>query len=179
MVGIESTGKTSLLEQLKTIFTDRPGLLSHQIVPTVGLNIARFDAHGASLVLWDLGGKCGLRSIWDRYYTVANAVMYVADASMSTADTAFADARLTFEGMLANDALIGAPLLVFVNKSDTVTEDEAAAALRIWERAASMSASDRKVLVLSSSARGGEGLREGIAWLVEMLRQSTRVTDCS
>ena len=98
---------------------------------------------------------------------------------MSTADTAFADARLTFEGMLANDALIGAPLLVFVNKSDTVTEDEAAAALRIWERAASMSASDRKVLVLSSSARGGEGLREGIAWLVEMLRQSTRVTDCT
>ena len=81
--------------------------------------------------------------------------------------------------MLANDALIGAPLLVFVNKSDTVTEDEAAAALRIWECAASMSASDRKVLVLSSSARGGEGLREGIAWLVEMLRQSTRVTDCT
>ena len=78
MVGIESTGKTSLLEQLKTIFTDKPGLLSHQIVPTVGLNIARFDVHGASLVLWDLGGKCGLRSIWDRYYTVANAVMYVA-----------------------------------------------------------------------------------------------------
>ena len=127
MVGIESTGKTSLLEQLKTIFTDKPGLLSHQIVPTVGLNIARFDVHGKSRVVpW--GKVRAAVDLGPLLYSRKRSDM--ADASMSTADTAFADARLTFEGMLANDALIGAPLLVFVNKSDTVTEDEAAAALR-------------------------------------------------
>ena len=129
-------------------------------------------------MLWDLGGKwgCGRSGI----ATIQRERSDVrADASVSTADTAFADARATFEDMLANDALIGAPVLVFVNKSDTVTEDEAAAALRIWERAAAVSASDREVLVLLSSREGGEGLREGIAWLVEMLRRSTRVTDCT
>ena len=37
-------------------------------VPTVGLNIARLDAFGCPLVLWDLGGQAGLRGIWDKYY---------------------------------------------------------------------------------------------------------------
>lgn len=52
-----------------------------QVLPTVGLNIARFNAYGFPLVFWDLGGQAGLRSIWDKYYGECHALMYVVDAS--------------------------------------------------------------------------------------------------
>ena len=80
LVGPESSGKTTALEQLKTAHAETPGLPNHQIVPTVGLNIARLDApSGCRLVVWDLGGRVGLRSIWERYYEEAHAVIFCVD----------------------------------------------------------------------------------------------------
>ena len=68
------------LKQLKTAHAETPGLPNHQIVPTVGLNIARLDApSGCRLVVWDLGGRVGLRSIWERYYEEAHAVIFCVD----------------------------------------------------------------------------------------------------
>ena len=37
--------------------TDFEGLPQSQILPTVGLNIARAEAFGSKLVFWDLGGQ--------------------------------------------------------------------------------------------------------------------------
>ena len=34
--------------------------------PTVGLNVGRLDMGGAAVMLWDLGGAVGLRTIWER-----------------------------------------------------------------------------------------------------------------
>ena len=39
------------------------------------------QAHQAPLILWDLGGQAGLRSIWDKYYAESHAIMYVVDSS--------------------------------------------------------------------------------------------------
>ena len=76
-----SAGKTTLLERLKTIYTDFPGLDADKILPTVGLNVGKLEAMGSSLMLWDLGGQTGLRSIWDKYYADSHAIIYVVDAS--------------------------------------------------------------------------------------------------
>ena len=81
IVGLDHAGKTALLERLKTLYTDSPELEAEKILPTVGLNIGRFEAHGSPLVLWDLGGQAGLRSIWDKYYGEAHALLYVVDAT--------------------------------------------------------------------------------------------------
>jgi len=34
--------------------------------PTVGLNVGRLNLGGAAVMLWDLGGAAGLRTIWER-----------------------------------------------------------------------------------------------------------------
>ena len=63
------------------LFGDTPGLEPHAILPTVGLNVGRLEAFQAQLLLWDLGGAPGLRSIWDKYYADSHALLFVVDAS--------------------------------------------------------------------------------------------------
>lgn len=38
------------------------------------------QAHQAPLIVWDLGGQAGLRSIWDKYYAESHAILYVVDS---------------------------------------------------------------------------------------------------
>ena len=81
IIGLDKAGKTTVLERLKSLYTDATGLEPGQILPTVGLNIARFEVKNTPLVLWDLGGQLALRSIWERYYGEAHAVLFVVDAA--------------------------------------------------------------------------------------------------
>lgn len=52
-----------------------------QVLPTVGLNVGRLDINKAELLLWDLGGQPGLRSIWDKYYADSHGVIFVVDCT--------------------------------------------------------------------------------------------------
>ena len=81
IIGLDGGGKSLTLERIKALFTGVPALDPDKMVPTVGLNIARFDAYGSPLVLWDLGGQAGLRSIWDKYYSESHALVFVVDAA--------------------------------------------------------------------------------------------------
>ncbi len=68
-------------DHLQELCTGEPGLDPQSIVPTVGLNVGRVEAHHALLLFWDLGGAAGLRSIWDKYYADSHALMYVVDST--------------------------------------------------------------------------------------------------
>ncbi|KAJ0793283.1 putative small GTP-binding protein [Helianthus annuus] len=81
ILGIDKAGKTTLLEKLKAQYSSVEGLPPDRIVPTVGLNIGRIETSNSKLVFWDLGGQPGLRSIWEKYYEEAHAVIFVVDAS--------------------------------------------------------------------------------------------------
>ncbi|KAK9276566.1 hypothetical protein L1049_006101 [Liquidambar formosana] len=80
ILGIDKAGKTTLLEKLKALYSNLEGLPPERIVPTVGLNIGRIEASQAKPVFWYLGGQSGLRTIWEKYYEEAHAVIYVIDA---------------------------------------------------------------------------------------------------
>jgi len=81
ILGVDNAGKTNLLERLKTLFTDITGLEPSKIMPTVGLNVGRLEAHDSSLIFWDLGGQKNLRGIWDKYYDETHAIIFVLDAA--------------------------------------------------------------------------------------------------
>jgi ADP-ribosylation factor related protein 1 len=153
IVGVEQCGKTSLLEKLKSLYTDAVGLPSKQIVPTVGLNIAKLEACGSKLVIWDLGGQKGLRSIWEKYYAEAHALVFVVDGGFESQDS-----RDTLQRILSNRKLDGAPVLVLANKSDLAG---AGVTLSIRKQVESLlsQSSARTSKVLSACAHSGEGLR--------------------
>ena len=81
IIGLDKAGKTNLLERLKTLYTDTPGLEEDKILPTVGLNVGRLDINKNQLLFWDLGGQPGLRSIWDKYYADSHGIIFVVDST--------------------------------------------------------------------------------------------------
>ncbi|RVW57667.1 ADP-ribosylation factor-related protein 1 [Vitis vinifera] len=103
----------TLLEKLKALYSNLEGLPPDRILPTVGLNIGRVELSNTKLVFWDLGGQPGLRSIWEKYYEEAHAVVYVIDASCPSR---FEDSKSALEKILRHEDLQGAPLLILANK---------------------------------------------------------------
>lgn len=171
ILGIDKAGKTTLLEKLKTLYSDIEGLPPDRIVPTVGLNIGRVEAHKSKLIFWDLGGQLGLRTIWEKYYEEAHAVLYVVD---SVSKTRFEDTKSTLEKVLRHPDLQGAPVLIFANKQDlagAVNAEELSQFLDIKEQ------NGRLTRVQGISAYEGSGIQEGVLWLVENMRKTKRTEE--
>ena len=96
----------------------------HLIRPTIGQNLAKIDACGCRLNVFDLGGLPKMRPLWDRYYAEVDAVVFVVDArTVAGAGGSRGISRLeetvqAFDLVRGQDALDGVPLMVFVNKVD-------------------------------------------------------------
>mmetsp|Transcript_8166 Transcript_8166/g.14145 ORF Transcript_8166/g.14145 Transcript_8166/m.14145 type:complete len:201 (-) Transcript_8166:248-850(-) len=169
ILGIDKAGKTTLLEKIKTIYTEFEGLPPDKILPTVGLNIGRAEAFNSKLVFWDLGGQTGLRTIWDKYYAEAHAVIFVVD---TTEQDRFEDAKSAFNKAINSKDLKGAPVLVLANKMDLnnkgITELEKTIGVAQANRPT------RPCRTFECSALTGDGVKDGIVWLVDSMRRSER-----
>ena len=190
ILGVGGAGKTCVLESLKTRFSPMPGLAPAQIVPTVGLNLARLEVPAArggaeTCVFWDLGGAPGLRGIWERYYAECDGVLFVVDAALSAENTA---AENTDDGeddrskdavtdeqldeqiallrrVLAEPRLAGAPALVLVNKADAVSTARAERMARACALALEAAGTQRH-RVEQTVGTVGRGVDRGVDWLV-------------
>eukprot|EP00164_Ancoracysta_twista_P016864 GFYU01028489.1.p1 GENE.GFYU01028489.1~~GFYU01028489.1.p1 ORF type:complete len:193 (-),score=9.13 GFYU01028489.1:315-893(-) len=159
IVGLDAAGKTTLLEQLKSIFTKVPPMPFDKIPPTVGLNIGRMEVNGTKLMFWDLGGQSGLRSIWDKYFAEAQALIFVID---SADEPRFDEARQALEYVLGNSDMNGVPLLVFANKQDLSSAKPAS----YIENSLGLGHDGRRWHIQGVSALTGQDIGEGISWVV-------------
>ncbi|KAI7839059.1 hypothetical protein COHA_007201 [Chlorella ohadii] len=170
IIGLDRAGKTTLLERLKTLYTDVPGLEADKVLPTVGLNLAHFEALGAPLLCWDVGGAAGLRGIWSKYYAECHALVFCVDA----ADGGRLDeAKAALDRALGDRDLYGAPLLVLCNKHDcegAASPAEVAEALGIGK----LADAGRATSVQAITAKTGEGVKPAVQWLVEHIKKSQR-----
>lgn len=125
-------------------------------------------------MVWDLGGSASLRGIWSRYVGEADALIWVADASLSPAAAArLAESRQALEELLRDaGGLEGVPLLLLASKVDM----GGPGGLEVVEGSLGESArkSGRPVRCLGTDARTGDGLVEGLHWLHQAARERGR-----
>ncbi|XP_026682251.1 ADP-ribosylation factor-related protein 1 [Diaphorina citri] len=157
ILGLDNAGKTTYLESAKTKFTKNyKGMNPSKITTTVGLNIGQIDINTVRLNFWDLGGQLELQSLWDK-------------VSFIITFTYFADK------MISNENLIGVPLLVLANKQDIRDCMGVREVKPIFNKNSAHLIGRRDCMVMPVSALTGEGIDEGIRWLVECIKRNCDV----
>jgi ADP-ribosylation factor related protein 1 len=117
IVGLDYAGKSTLLEHIKSKYGPKGGvrLKPDQITPTIGMNLAKFKHKGTQVVLWDLGGQLKMRAVWERYYSEANAVVFVVDASDPER---LQESYAAYLEVCASPLLRNVPIVILANKQD-------------------------------------------------------------
>jgi len=108
LIGLENSGKTTLLNQLcmgEALPT----------APTIGLNVKQVKKGGVTMKMWDLGGQAQYRPEWGRYTKGCDAIIFLLDASnKETISTSKKELHLLLEDKELNQI----PLLIVGNKID-------------------------------------------------------------
>ena len=163
MLGLDNAGKTTVLYKLKLgeVVTT---------LPTIGFNVETVVYKHISFTVWDVGGQTKIRPLWQHYYENSDAVVFVVDSSDRQR---FAEAKEELDGMLADDRLRSASLLVFSNKTDmpgSATTAEVTEKLGLYARR------ERDWYIQATCAVTGEGVVEGLEWLANSLKGKKKTT---
>eukprot|EP00416_Gambierdiscus_australes_P036325 CAMPEP_0171096826 /NCGR_PEP_ID=MMETSP0766_2-20121228/46036_1 /TAXON_ID=439317 /ORGANISM="Gambierdiscus australes, Strain CAWD 149" /LENGTH=184 /DNA_ID=CAMNT_0011555897 /DNA_START=232 /DNA_END=786 /DNA_ORIENTATION=+ len=153
MLGLDNAGKTTILKK----FNGEP---VDTISPTLGFNIKTLEYKGFKLNIWDVGGQRTIRSYWRNYFEATDGLVWVVD---SADRLRLQDCRKELERLLHEERLAGATLLIFANKQDL---PGALSATEIRDSLGLEEIRNRHWYILPCSAYTGEGLLDGINWLV-------------
>lgn len=157
MLGLDNSGKTSILKQL----SDED--ITH-VTPTQGFQIKTLIAGGVKLNVWDMGGQRAVRFYWRQYFGEADVVIYVVDG---TDQRRIIESKWELDLLLEEEKIAGVPLLIFANKQDLIG---ALSALDVAEVLDLSELRDRRWHIQGCSAKTGEGLNEGISWAVRQIK---------
>ncbi|XP_053624444.1 ADP-ribosylation factor-related protein 1 [Plodia interpunctella] len=170
ILGLDNAGKTTYLEATKTKFTKKYKAMNpNRITTTVGLNIGKINVDGVILNFWDLGGQQELQSLWDKYYAECHAVIYIVDSSDRER---ISESKETFDRMIASEHLSGVPLLVLANKQDIPDCMGVHTVKPIFNQNAHLIGA-RDIMLMATSALNGDGVDEGIRWLVDCIKRNS------
>lgn len=165
MVGLDTAGKTTILNKLK------PGE-AVTTVPTTGFNVETMTYKNINFTVWDVAGRAETRPLWRHYYPGVKAVIFVVDSTDRDRidDTKDYDhsAREELQRLLAEDELRDADLLVFANKQDL---PNAMSVNEVQDRLGLNKLRGRNWHIQPTSAPNGDGLLQGLDWLSAMLKK--------
>jgi len=186
LLGLDNAGKTTTLEQIKSIFGDHHPNLN--TVPTVGQNVSLINLPDCYLRIWDVGGQHSLRGLWQSYYGSAHAIVFVIDSTdVGDADIErlskgnntveeegrLGECKLVLEDVLQNEQTEGVPVLVLANKQDRedcveVVRIKEGLVRKVFEGEKGSNVRDSRVLPLS--ALTGTGVKEAVEWLCSRVK---------
>ena len=155
VLGLDNAGKTTLL---KFLSSEAPSKIEE---PTKGFNVKTIVKDGFKLNVWDIGGQSAIRTYWENYYDRTDALVFVVDSSD---DYRLDETTSVFKILLAEPKLAKIPILVFANKQD---KNDALQPNEIMEKMDLNSITERKWSINACVATTGEGVAEGMKWLVE------------
>ncbi|KAI3657239.1 hypothetical protein MP638_006224 [Amoeboaphelidium occidentale] len=156
LVGLDNAGKTTVLYKL---------LLNEVVAttPTIGSNVEEIIYKNIHFLMWDVGGQESLRKSWATYYINTKAVIMVID---STDKDRLGIVTNELHKMMEHESLKHSSLLVLANKQDmkgAMTASQISDALRLT------SLKDRQWHIQACCALTGEGLFDGLDWIVTKL----------
>jgi len=153
MLGLDNSGKTSILYQLKLGQPKRT-------VPTIGFNVETLEYKNIAFTVWDVGGQEKLRTLWRHYFASTQALIFVVDSS----DRArLEEAAEELHRLIKEEELHNSLLLVFANKQDlpgACNAAEISELMKLYPPYIS-----RSCYIQSCCATSGAGLHEGLDWL--------------
>ena len=156
ILGLDNSGKTTLLYQLKM------GEVVN-CIPTLGFNVETIEIYNKKLTIWDIGGQERIRTLWKHYYDNTQGIIFVVDSSNKES---LATAREELKAIFNHENLKKIPLLIFSNKKDkegSLMDGE------VSELLATKDIKDRAFCIKPSNALNGDSLKDGIKWLCEEL----------
>ena len=156
MLGLDVAGKTTILYQLKMGETVKT-------IPTLGFNVETIEYKKVLFTIWDVGGKEEIKSSWQYYYENTDGLIFVVDANDRDR---IEDAGKELKKLLDAEELKDCPVLVYANKQDingALHFDE------LCNRLGMNALKEREWLVQGVSATTGQGLKEGLDWMVSVL----------
>ncbi|KAK3785609.1 hypothetical protein RRG08_015494 [Elysia crispata] len=168
MVGLEGTGKTTLLYRLKF------GQYTSSI-PTIGFNretveapIVEGKSKGMSFIIWDIGGKDNMRPLWKSYLRSADGVLFVVDSSDREGAE---EARMELMRLVHTQSLhCVLPIVVVANKQDlpdAMSLQEVSKVMGVPE----LQAASHPCRLMPACAVTGEGLPEAMDTMYEMVNK--------
>lgn len=131
--------------------------------PTIGSNVEEIIYKNIHFLMWDVGGQESLRKSWATYYINTKAVIMVID---STDKDRLGIVTNELHKMMEHESLKHSSLLVLANKQDmkgAMTASQISDALRLT------SLKDRQWHIQACCALTGEGLFDGLDWIVTKL----------
>ncbi|GAB4852893.1 hypothetical protein Ancab_017090 [Ancistrocladus abbreviatus] len=152
MVGLDGSGKTTILYKLKLGEVVRT-------VPTIGFNVETVEYKNIRFTVWDLGGQDKIRALWRHYFRNTQGLIFVVD---SNDQERIVEARNELHQMLGENELLDAVLLVFANKQDL---PNAMSVPEVAHKLGLHLLHERRWFIQSTSAISGHGLYEGLDWL--------------
>ncbi len=157
ILGLDNAGKTTILYKLQMgeVVTT---------VPTIGFNVETVQYKNLRFQVWDLGGQTSIRPYWRCYYQNTNAIIYVVDSA--DADR-MGISKTELMTMLDEEELKDAALVIFANKQDL---PGALPVDQVAEKLGLAALKNRQWQIFKTSAIKGDGLYDGLDWLVSALR---------
>jgi ADP-ribosylation factor-like protein 2 len=157
ILGLDNAGKTTILRK----FCGEP---IDTIEPTLGFNIKTLEHKNYQLNVWDVGGQKTIRAYWRNYFERTDGLIWVVD---SADQVRLEICKKELCALLDQEKLAGASLLIFANKQDvrgSLDADGIAEALGLREDTSFL---NRHWSIRGCSAVTGEGLVEGMDWMVD------------
>jgi len=154
IMGLDSAGKTSIINKLKK-------RTAVSVVPTEGFKVHRVKTKKAILEICDTGGQDSIRPLWRYYLKSISGLIFVIDCN--DVDR-FNEVKQELANIISYEPEEKFPILIMANKQDLP------GALKSHQIICSLDLSSlesHKWFVQSSSAKTGEGLKEGLKWLVD------------
>ena len=158
ILGLDNAGKTTLLKYL----TNED---NKNTKPDSGLNAKSIQCGTIKLNVYDLGGQKAIREYWKYYYDQVDALIYVVDSSD---EERIGECNESFKSILKDEKLTNVPVLAYGNKADLTNclgPDE------IIEKLEMNDITGRDWSLYACSALTGEGVKDGIKWILERLSQ--------